>query len=590
MKAPLKSPTIADTPSALNLALGLCRQHLMAAAGFSALINLLYLTPTLYMLLVYDRVVPTNGLTTLAVVSLIALIALATLSALDWLRSRLLIRAGSRLEHELAGPVMLMVLDRPDLSRLDRSRAMREFDVLRQSIAGQGALAVFDTPWTAIYIIAAFLLHPAIGGLCLASALLLLALAWLNEVATRAPLQVVGEAAATAYARQDQASALAAEVRALGMTEGIVARQVLERVSLIGLQTKTSFTAVSYSSLIRFSRLVLQSAVLGLGAYLTIRNQISGGAVIAASLLLSRALSPIEQIVGSWKSIVQARAAYAELTRLFQDDRDRPGRTNFPPPAGRISVEGVTSLTGDRRAAAIDDVSFTVEPGQFIGVLGPSGAGKSTLLRLIAGAAQPDAGVIRVDGAALTEWIPGSLARHIGYVPQDFTLLSGTIRDNISRFGLFLGASPEEVDAGVIAAAQLVGVHEVILSLPQGYQTMMGLGGSGLSAGQTQRISLARALYGQPRLIILDEPNAHLDTDSEVLLNQTLAILKAAGATIVVAAHRGAVLAGADKLLLLKAGRIDLFGGLAEVARVMRERAESGAQADKPPADRTDTR
>jgi PrtD family type I secretion system ABC transporter len=575
--------------TALRQAMILCRPHVVAAAAFSALVNLLYLTPTLYMLLVYDRVVPTNGLTTLVIVSAITLVALGTLAALDWLRSRLLIRASSRLERELAGPVMSAILENAGVSRLERGKAMRQFDVLRQSIGGPGSLAIFDAPWAPIYIVAAFLLHPAIGLLCLASALLLISLAWLNEVATRAPLQAAGEAMALAYAQQDQASALAAEIRALGMTKGLVAKQVMERSSLINLQTRASFAAVSYASVIRFSRLTLQSAVLGLGAYLTIRDQISAGAVIAASLLLSRALAPIEQIVGSWKGIIQARSAYADLDRLFKRHADA-AYTMFPAPLGKVTIDAVTCFTGDRRAVAIENLSLSIEPGQFIGVLGPSGAGKSTLLRLIAGAVEPERGVIRIDGAALTEWDPARLARHIGYFPQDFALLSGTIRDNISRFDVFLGHSPEQVDAQVITAAELAGVHHTILSLPNGYQTVVGLGGSGLSAGQTQRVALARALYGRPRLLILDEPNAHLDIDSEAQLNQTLGALKDDGVTIVVAAHRGAVLAAADKLLLLSAGRIDLFGSLVEVAHTMRARSEAIRPADQPHGERTDAR
>ena len=561
--------------SALKQALAACRPHFVAAGIFSALLNFLYLTPTLYMLLVYSRVIPTSGLTTLVYVSLIALAALATLAFLDWLRSRLLVKTGGRLDRLLAGPVMSAVLERHDLSRLERSNAMRQFDVLRQSLAGGVALSAFDAPWAPIYILAAFLLNPAIGVLCAASAAGLLGLAWLNEVATRAPLQAVGEAASAAYVRYDQTSALAAEARALGMTHGLVRKQVLERSALIELQTRTSFVAVNYASLIRFSRLVLQSSVLGLGAYLAVKGQIAPAAVVAGSLLLSRALAPIELIVASWKSIVQARAAYGGLSRVFADHAAKAPHTNFPAPRGEVAVEGVTCMTGNGRAPALDNVSFTIPAGHFIGVIGPSGAGKSTLLRLIAGAALPQRGVVRIDGSDFREWEPARLARHIGYLPQDFALFSGSIRDNISRFDIFLGESAEVVDARAIAAAQAAGVHETILTLPNGYQTQVGLGECGLSAGQTQRIALARALYGEPRILVLDEPNAHLDPEAEFHLVKKLATLQASGTTILVAAHRGAILSGASRLLVMGAGRVEMFAGLADVAEAMR--AKSGA-------------
>jgi ATP-binding cassette subfamily C protein len=431
---------------------------------------------------------------------------------------------------------------------------MRQFDTFRQAVCGQAILTAFDTPWAPIYILAAFLLHPVIGAMCVGSCLLMIGLAWLNEKATHGPLAEANAAAAVAYAKQDHASAWASEIRALGMGRALVAKQMLDRRGVVELQNKASFSSARYSGLIRFVRLVLQSAALGVGAWLAIEKQISSGSVIAASLLLTRALAPVEQIVGAWKSIIQAQGAHIRL----------------PTPQGAIAVEAVTVHTPTLDRVALDQVSLEIEAGQYIGVIGPSGAGKSTLLRLLVGAAAPKSGAVRIDGAAVGDWEPERLAANIGFLPQEFLLFSGTIKDNISRFRGFIDADAEAIDAETIRAAQSAGAHEMILRLPDGYATKVGLGGAGLSAGQTQRIALARALFGQPRIIVLDEPNAHLDADAEIALVTTLTELKKSGVTIVVSAHRGAVLSVADKLLLLQEGRVTMFGGLNQVLAAMR--------------------
>jgi ATP-binding cassette subfamily C protein len=359
------------------------------------------------------------------------------------------------------------------------------------------------------------------------------------------------------------------------MTRGLVASQLSERRAFIDLQTETSFSATHYATLVRFSRLALQSAVLGLGAYLTVIGQLSAGGVIAASLLLTRALAPIEQLVGSWRGIVQARLAYINLQRLFGPDQDRIAPMQLPPLKGQISIERVTCLAGEHRQPLLNAIDLAVEPGSFVGVIGPSGAGKSTLLRAIVGAVPTAAGAVRLDGASLNEWDHDQLARQIGYLPQDFMLFPGTVRDNISRFESHIAENTAEVDARTVEAAMAAGIHETVLELPDGYHTRVGMGGAGLSAGQTQRIALARAFYGNPRLYVLDEPNAHLDLAGEQQLLEQLEVLKRAGATIVVAAHRGAILSAADRLLLLRDGRVDLYGGLTDVAATMRARAEA---------------
>jgi ATP-binding cassette subfamily C protein len=465
---------------------------------------------------------------------------------------------------------MSEVLNQVTLSRVDRSQAMRQFDTFRQAVSGHAVLTAFDAPWTPIYVLAAFLLSPYLGLMCAGAGALMLGLAWLNEKATHSPLTAANTAAAVAYAKQDHASAWASEIRALGMSRALVDKQLQERREVVELQTRASFAAARYGGLIRFVRLTLQSAALGVGAWLAIEKQISAGSVIAASLLLTRALGPVEQIVGAWKSIIQARAAFEGLNHLFEGAKPDSAHIRLPVPRGDISIEGVTAQTPSLDRVALNDVSLQIEAGSYVGIIGPSGAGKSTLLRLIAGAAHPKDGVIRIDGAALGEWEPERLARHIGFLPQEFLLFSGSIKDNISRFRSYLKEDPEAIDAETIRAAQAAGAHEMILRLPQGYATKVGMGGTGLSAGQTQRIALARALFGQPQVIVLDEPNAHLDGDGEQQLVATLVQLKKAGATIIVAAHRGAVLSVADKLALIQSGNVAMYGAFNDIVAALR--------------------
>jgi ATP-binding cassette subfamily C protein len=553
-----------------------CLPHLGWSAAFSAFINLLYLAPTLYMLQVYDRVIPTGSGATLLLISLLGLISLVTLAGLEWLRSRLLVRCGARLDRQMAKQVLATVLRRSDLTRLQRLQVTRQYDAFRNAVAGPGALAIFDAPWTPIYILAAFLLNPLLGAFCTFASLSLLVLAWLNERGTHKLVSAATEAAGRAYAWQDQASSYAGEIRALGMCEALVEKQSLERGRATDFQAIASFRAGIYSAALKFGRLVFQSAALGIGGYLAIQHAISPGAVIAASLLLTRALSPIEQIVGAWKGISSAADAYKFISNLLID-ADTPQKTALPTPRGQITLENVCVYSPMREAPVLHNITLQVEAGQMIGVIGASGAGKSTLLRAIAGPPEKRTGLVRIDGADVATWDGDRLARHIGYMPQDFLLFPGTIKENISRFSGYLpGAASEAVDGEAIAAAKAAAAHDLILSLPRGYDTPVGLGGIGLSAGQTQKVALARALFGRPKILILDEPNAYLDVDGEAQLIASIAQFRKDGATIIVAAHRGGVFASADKLLLLKGGQIDRFGGLNDVLAEMRQQAPAG--------------
>jgi PrtD family type I secretion system ABC transporter len=554
----------------LGRALRLCRPHLIAVAAFSAFLNLLYLAPTLYMLQVYDRVLPTNGGVTLVMVSAILAFALATLSCLDWLRLRLLTRCAARMDLALAGPVIREVLSQRSLSRIERTRLVRDFDTFKAVMSGGVALAVFDAPWLAIYMAAAFLLHPAVGALCVVGAVAMFGLAYLNEKMSGQALTDANTASAAIYARQDQVSASAAEVRALGMVEAMVSRQLTDRASAAHLLTKANFSAGYVTGAIKFLRLALQSTALGLAAWLAIKGQISAGSLMAASFLLARAVGPVEQIVGSWKGIVSARDAYGSLRKLFASAAPDAARTNLPAPQGRLTLEGVTVLPPSGERPSLIDVNMAVNPGELIGIVGPSGSGKSTLIRVLAGAVEPVRGFVRFDGASRLDWDPEKLARYIGYMPQEFVLFSGSIKENIAHFESAFSGDSAVVDARVIEAAKAAGAHELILRLPHGYDTPLGLGGVGLSGGQTQRIALARALYGSPPILMLDEPNAHLDSEGEAVLGQTLARLKSQGVTILVAAHRGTVLANADRVLVMSGGRVQSFGDLSETRAAMR--------------------
>lgn len=572
-------------PPPLATALAACRRHLLIAAGFSALVNILYLAPTLYMLQVYDRVLPTGGLTTLVFLTVAVLFALGTLAMLDSLRQRVLIRMGLRLDRQLAAEVLTRLTGGIGGVAGPRLRqAMREFDAFRAVVAGPAALALLDAPWTPVYLGLCFMLHPVLGVIALVGAVALLVLAVLNERAVRGKLEALNEASAQAYAAQEAIASHGGLVRALGMRQPLIVRQLLERRVAVGLQAEAQFSGGIYGGLIRFLRLALQSLALGTGAWLAVRQEISAGAVIAASVLLSRSLAPIEQIVGAWKNVIQARDGFRTLEDLFERTPAPVVRTRLPDPSGRVRVEQafVRAPAGD--GLLLRGVSFDLEPGEIIGVVGPSGAGKTTLARVLVGALAPDQGRVRIDGADLQDWQQERLAAHIGYLPQNCGLFAGTVKENIARFASVIDDHPDEIDARVVAAANEAGAHEMILRLPEAYDTPVGAGGAGLSAGQAQRLALARALYGEPRVFVLDEPNSNLDAEGETALERAVAALKARGAALVVIAHRLNILGAADKLLVLRDGAVDLYGPRREVLQTLEARVASLPRAANAPS------
>ena len=542
------------------------RRHFAYAALFSALLNILFIAPMLYMLQVYDRVVPTQGRITLLFLTLILVVSLATLAALEAIRSRLLVRASVRLDLELAGPIMRATLAQPDSGQRLARQAVREFDTLRQALTGPAMIGLLDAPWVPVYLLIAFLIHPWIGLLTLGGALIIIALAWRTEVANRARLQEAQLAAGRSYALYDASVSSSDVVRALGMRDALISGHITDRHDMSALQTDAGLTSARLSSYSKFTRLLLQSLALGVGALLAINASISPGAIFASMFIVGRALAPIDQLVGGWRTIIQARGSIAVLDELFATTPPDIARTLLPAPLGKLEVEGLTVM-GQGQRPILHNIRFQVAPGEVVAIVGPSGAGKSTLVRCIAGALRPTAGHVRFDGAEQRDWDLDQLATFVGFMPQETMLFAGSIKDNISRFKIRGGEDAATIDADTIAAAQLAGAHEMILKLPGGYDNVLALGGRGLSAGQAQRIALARALFRGPRYLILDEPNASLDAEGDAQLTQTIETAKAAGTTILIVAHRMSVLPVVDSLLVIRDGMVAMHGPRDEVLR-----------------------
>ena len=539
----------------LRDALQACRRHIGFVLLFSAVLNLLYLAPSIYMLQVYDRVLTSGGILTLIYLSLVLVAALGTLAFLDGSRVRLLAAMAKRLDRIVSPHVLRAALQREGRAAAGAAQPLREFDTLRSALTGQPALAAVDAPWTPIYIAVCFIIHPAIGALALFGGILLVAIAYVNQVAMHRNLHANEQATGAMYQLQAADSAQGETARALGMHEALVRRQLNTRHAMTEATHKAGRSGAVYSSSTRFLRLLLQSASLGLGAYLAINQQISSGAIIAASILTSRAFAPLELIVGAWRQFEQGRGAYRILTDVLKTQEGQRDFTQLPAPQANISVEGVGVRTMDR--ILLNGISFRMNPGMIVGVIGPSGAGKTTLMRIVAGAANPDAGTVRIDGAKLTDWPTEKLGRHIGYLPQDVALFAGTIGDNIARFE---DRANPGVDEAIVEAAKAAGVHELVLTLSQGYDTEIDPNGRGLSAGQAQRVALARALYRKPMLLVLDEPNAHLDSDGEIALITALKEARDRNAAALVVAHRTNFMSIADALLVIRDGKLEMYG------------------------------
>jgi PrtD family type I secretion system ABC transporter len=567
-----------NLPPPMDQAFAKCRPFFISAAVFSALINILYLAPTLYMMQVYDRVVPTGGVLTLFWLTVIIALAIGTLTALDNIRSRVMMRAALRLDIELSGSILDRLVARAKHSNdpAAANAAMREFDNLRQAMTGPATMAAFDVPWTPIYIFAAFAIHPVLGLLICFGGAVLITIAVINERVVRKRSKQGHQANAAAYAAQEMLTSKAEIIRVMGMRRAIVARQKSARGEGLFSVTATQLSTTRYSALVKFVRMFLQSLSLGVGAWLAINGQISIGTIIAASVLLSRALQPIEQLVGSWPVINQSRNSMASLKALFEKtEADDKKPLLLPEPKGHVDVNSITLRNPQGTAFIVHGVSFSMAPGEIVGLIGHSGAGKSTVAQLMAGAIRPDAGEVRIDGATFDDWDQENLAQHIGYLPQDCALLPGTIVDNISRFSPELSDSPDAVAARVVHAAQMVGIHDLILRMPDGYGTQIEDSSFRLSGGQAQRIALARAIYGSPKILILDEPSSALDAEGEQALLRVIEAAKLAGSAILMVAHRSFILSNADKLVVMSNGTLEHQGPRLEVIEKLRGAAQN---------------
>lgn len=552
------------------------RGHMTLIVLFSAAINLLYLAPSLYMLQVYDRVIPTSGVLTLVMLTIVLVGALAIMGYLDSARAKLLARASLRMERLGAEAIMKESLAaRRHGITPENAAGLRELDALRQTLSSPATLGMLDLPWTPLYIAICFIMNFWIGLLATGGAVMIMGIALVNERSSRSGLSTLSSKTQRFFSSFDSDLGSAETVHALGADTAIIHRRSPLRDDMVHAQVETAFSSAGYSSLAKISRMILQSLALGLGALLAVEHQLSPGAIIASSILTARAYAPVEQIVGGWRQVGIGLAALTALRKLFAHSSEkRREHTPLPAPTGKIQLEMVAATPPQSNTPTLMGVSFTVNPGETVGVIGPSGAGKTTLARVLANAAPIKSGVIRIDGARYSDWDHKALSRHIGYMPQRIDLFDGTVADNISCFARSLGQTMEDVGPQVVEASMAAGAHELILALPQGYETVLGPNGAGISPGQAQRIALARALYGWPKLIVLDEPNSHLDNDGEVALVQAIEKCKAKGSTCFIIAHRAGVISVVDKLMVLNRGQLAEFGPRDEVVAKLSGRTQ----------------
>lgn len=565
--------------SAGRAELGLARRAVAGLIGRAALFgtfaNLLLLAGPLYMLQVYDRVLGARSEETLVALSLLLAFCYLIMAVLDHARARLMARAGALLHDRLGGRVFDAQLARAAKDGSDRlaQGALRDLDSLRMVMGAPVLMALFDLLWTPLFLAAIFVFHPLLGWAAVAGGVLLIALAALNQATTRALRRDTATALDRANRLADALRAEAPTARALGLTAPGRARWHHAQAAARDDGLRLSDRHALFSATIRGGRLFLQSALLGIGAWLVLRGAMTPGAMIAASVLMGRALAPVEQVIGQWTLLQRASQGWRHLARLLTESPAPPAQTPLPAPEAQLRVEQLTVVPPAARAASLRMLSFTLAPGQALGVIGPSGAGKSTLARALAGIWPAATGCIRLGEAPIGLYPPEDLARHLGYLPQQVALFEGTVAENIARLDPAPDTAPDA--AAVITAARRAGAHEMILSLPGGYDTPLGPGGAGLSGGQIQQIGLARALYGDPALLILDEPNANLDNAGSAALNAVIRDAKARGRAVLVMAHRPAAIRDCDRLLVLDGGQMRALGPPDQVLR-----AEVGNHAE----------
>ncbi len=562
-------------PPVLQAIVRASRSAVFSAALFSMFLNLLMLVPSLYMLQVYDRVLSTGSVPTLVVLTVITVFLFMVFGGLEWVRSRIMIVASTRFDTMLGPAVHDAIFARAMASagRHASAQPLDDIDRVRQFVTGVGLFALLDVPWVPLYVGLMFLFHWWMGVAAVASIVVLAILTLWNELATRHLLQESNHASRAANQQTTLHLRHAEVITAMGMLPRLRERWQSERVHALDAQHDASARAGVISAISKTYRLTSQSLILGLGAYLALRREISPGMIIAGSILLGRALAPIDQLIGSWRSLDTARDAYRRLRELLGTYAPRAERMALPQIRGEYQLEKIVVTPAGATAPIIKDLSLHIPAGTQVGIIGPSAAGKSTLVRTLLGLYPPTAGALRLDGAELTQYESSALGDAMGYLPQDVELLDGTLAENIARFG--------EVNAeAVVRAARLAGVHEMILGLPEGYDTRLD-GNRTMSAGQRQRVALARAVYGDPAVVILDEPNSNLDDAGSAALDRALAALRSTGATVIIVTHRSRVLEQLDRVLLLIDGKLACYGRPNEVAAALSQPALNATTARK---------
>jgi ATP-binding cassette subfamily C protein EexD len=554
----------------LQTALKACKSSFLSVGVFSFFVNGLMLVPTFYMIQVSGRVVPASSTSTLLMLTLIMTVLMVTMGTLEWVRSRIMVRISNRLDVLLSRDVFRASFKRAlNSGGMDSTaQSLNDLTSLRQFLTGPGLFAFFDAPWYPIYTAVMFLFHPWFGWMTVASGIVLVVLAFLNHRYTTQALADANQQSVKSNITTTKNLRNAEVIESMGMLDTLMNRWAVRQRRVLMLQSKASDQGGVVSSVSKTFRMWAQSIMLALGGYLVITHQINPGLLMAGSILLGRALSPIDQMIGSWKGFVTAKVQYGRLNDVLDKLSAEPERMSLPAPQGHIQVENLVVAPPGAKLPVIRNISFVAPAGAIVGIVGPSAAGKSTLVRALMGIWPPQHGVVRLDGADISTWDKHALGPYVGYLPQDIELFEGTVSENIARF--------ETVDAEkVVQAAQIAGVHELILMLPDGYDTLIGSEGVNLSGGQRQRVGLARAIYGNPKLIVLDEPNSNLDETGERALSIALQKIKETGATVFIVSHRPNILSRLDHVLVMSAGTISMYGPRDKVI------AELAAQQNK---------
>ena len=556
-----------DKSTELGAALKRSRRAFIGIGAFSAVINLLMLTGPLYMLQVYDRVLLSRSMSTLVALSILMGGLYAFMGLLELIRSRVLVRIGNGIEEDLDKRTFDIWIKQGQYGQAKAHvRPLDDLTIVKSFLSGPAPGALFDIPWAPIFIGVVWMLHWTLGLAALAGAVIIFIVAALNEFTTRKTLLESRKQLMASRAIAESSYRQSDSVTAMGMGANIQNRWRASKDEGSKLHMAGSDRSGGYSAMTKAFRMFLQSSILGLGCALAVIQVITPGAMIAASIIMGRALAPIQMAIGQWKGFINARGAYDRLNAFFEAVPNEAEPLKLPEPTGHIAVQGITAAPPNTQTAVLHNISFVINAGQGLGVIGPSASGKSTLAKLLVGVWMPQRGAVRLDGASYDQWNRDILGPHIGYLPQDVALFDGTIKDNIARF------DPRATDEAIVQAAKHADVHDMILQMPNGYDTLIGQGNLVLSGGQVQRIALARALYGDPKLLVLDEPNANLDSDGDKALTNAIAGCRKRGNTVIVMTHRPSAIAAVDTLLMLRAGRVEEFGPKEQVLKNLQDK------------------